>query len=127
MIFSSCAPRIIYYGRSYEPTTDVEIYFRESDIKEQHEIMGKLVYEVTAKKRSEKVQRKLMNEAKRKGADVILFDDIELTNMGTNSGGAAAGAGANVSKAEGFVGTYGSRTKYRRGQEVKASLLKFTK
>lgn len=118
---SSCGNRIIYYGRSYEPTQQVEIYFREGDVKQSHEVMGKLVYEVSATRRSEKVQAKLMNEGKKKGADAIIFDDIELTNTGSKTAGAAAGTGRRGF----FFGLFGSRTRYSKGQQVKATLLKY--
>lgn len=120
---TSCGNRIIYYGRSYQPTQQVEIFFRESDVAEPNEIMGKVVYEVSARKRSEKVQNKLMNEGKRKGADAIIFDDISLTNTGSKTGGAVVGA----SKRGGFLGLFGSRTKYEKGQQVKGTLLKYKK
>jgi hypothetical protein len=120
-ILTSCGNRIIYYGRSYQPTTNVEIFFREADVKQPHEIMGKVIYEVSAKKRSEKVQEKLMNEGKRKGADAIIFDEIELTRTGSNTTGAAAGAAKR-----GFLGIFGSRTRFSKGQQVKGTLLKYS-
>jgi hypothetical protein len=122
-VLTSCGNRIIYYGRSYQPTQQVEIFFRESDVGEPNEIMGKVVYEVSARKSSEKVQNKLMNEGRKKGADAILFDDISLTNTGSKTGGAAAGA----TKGGGFLGIFGSRTKYEKGQQVKGTLLKYKK
>ena len=121
-VASSCGNRVIYYGRSYAPTQQVEIYFRESDVSEPNEVMGKIVYEVSARRRSEKVQRKLMRESKRKGADAIIFDDIELTRTGTKTGGAAAGASGR-----GFLGIFGSATKYEKGQQVKGTLVKYKK
>ena len=121
LLLTSCGNRIIYYGRTYPPTAQVDIFFREGDVKAPHEIMGKMVYEVTAKKRSEKVQRKLMTESKRQGADAILFDDIELVNTGSKMAGAAGGkAGGGF-----FCGLFGARTKYSKGQQVKATLLKY--
>jgi len=85
--------------------------------------MGKVVYEVSARKRSEKVQKKLMNEGKRKGADAIIFDDISLTNRGSKTGGAAGG----VAGSRGFLGIFGSRTRYEKGQQVKGTLVKYKK
>ncbi len=120
---TSCGNRIIYYGRTYTPTQQVEIFFREVDLTEPNEIMGKVVYEVSARKRSEKVQNKLMNEGKRKGADAIIFDDISLTNTGSKTGGAAAGAAGS----RGFLGIFGSRTRYEKGQQVKGTLVKYKK
>ena len=123
LLTSSCANRIIYYGRSYSPTQQVEIFFREGDVVEPNQIMGKVVYEVSAKRRSEKVQNKLMEEGKRKGADAIIFDNIELTRAGSKTGGAAAGAGIRRI----FFGLFGSKTKYAKGQQVKGTLLKYKK
>ena len=120
---SSCGSQVIYYGRAYPTTNNVDIFFRESDVENANEIMGKMVYEVPAKKRSDKVQRKLMNRAQRKGADAIIFDDISLTNTGSTTGGAAAGAGFK----RGFLGIFGSKTRYTKGQQVKATLLKYKK
>ncbi|MGC4022814.1 MAG: hypothetical protein QM734_13135 [Cyclobacteriaceae bacterium] len=121
LVMTSCGNRVIYFGRSYSPSTQVDIFFRESDIKNPHEVMGKLVYEVSAKKRSEKVQNKLMNVGKKKGADAIIFDDIELTRTGSKTGGAAAGAAGK----RGFLGIFGTKTKYEKGQQVKGTLLKY--
>ncbi len=123
VILTSCGPRIIYYGRTYTPTQQVDIFFREGDVGEPNEIMGKVVYEVSVRKRSEKVQNKLMNEGKRKGADAIIFDDISLTNTGSKTGGAAGG----VAGRRGFLGIFGSKTRYEKGQQVKGTLVKYKK
>ncbi|MBY0436427.1 MAG: hypothetical protein K2U26_20220 [Cyclobacteriaceae bacterium] len=123
MFLSSCGDRIIYYGRSYPATQTVDIFFRESDVVEPNEIMGKATLEVSAKKNSDKVQRKLMDRAKRKGADALIFDDISLTTTGSTTGAAAAG----TSGRRGFLGIFGSKTKFSKGQQVKATLLKYKK
>jgi ABC-type branched-subunit amino acid transport system substrate-binding protein len=123
ILTASCSNKIIYYGRTYAPTDSVEIYFREGDITEPNEIMGKATYEVTAKRNSDKVQSKIVDRMKAKGADAILFDEIALTNTGSNTGGAVAGAG----RRRGFLGIFGSKTKYTKGQMIKATLLKYKK
>ncbi|MCW5911850.1 MAG: hypothetical protein KIT62_12285 [Cyclobacteriaceae bacterium] len=120
---ASCSNKIIYYGRTYPPTQHVAIFFRESDITEPNEIMGKVTYEVTAKRSSDKVQAKIVNRVKEKGADAILFDEISLTNTGSTTGGAATGAG----RRRGFLGIFGSKTKYTKGQMIKATLVKYKK
>lgn len=119
----SCGNKIIYYGRTYPPTEKVEIFFREGDITEPNEIMGKATYEVTAKKSSDKVQKNIIDKMKEKGADAIVFDDISLTTIGSTSGSAAAGAG----RRRGFLGIFGTRTKYSKGQMIKATLVKYKK
>lgn len=119
-LFCCCNP-VLYYGRTYPATTNVDIFFRESDVKQPHEIMGKVIYEVTAKRRSEKVQGKLLKKGKKHGADAIIYDDIELTRTGSNTTGGAGGA---ILK-RGFLGIFGARTRYAKGQQVKGTLLKY--
>ena len=113
--------RVIYYGRAYPPTVNPALYFRESKVTEPFEEMGKATIEVSAKRRSEKIQNKFVRKAENKGADAILFDDISLTNTGTTSGGAAAGAEIK----HGLFGIFGSKTKISRGQRIKVTLLKY--
>jgi len=122
LTLTSCGNRVIYFGRTYAPTTNVDIFFRESDVKHSHEIMGKVVYEVSAKKRSAKVQEKLMRTSRRNGADAIIFDDIQLTRTGSTTGGAGAGAGLK----RGFLGIFGAKTRFSKGQQVKGTILKYT-
>ncbi len=123
LILTGCGNQIIYYGRSYAPTQKVDIYFREADVKEPNEVMGKVTLEMSARKSSDKIQQKLLKRAQDKGADAIIFDDISLTTTGTTTGGAAAGTGGR----RGFLGIFGSKTKYEKGQQIKGTLLKYKK
>lgn len=123
ILLASCSDRIIYYGRSYPTTSNLDLYFRESDVSEPHEIMGKATLEVSSKKSSDKVQARLEERARKKGADALIFDDIFLTNTGSKTGGAAAG----TSGRRGFLGIFGSKTKYSKGQQVKVTLVKYRK
>ncbi len=123
IFFSSCGNRVIYYGRQYPKTEHVELYFREDEIPEQFEVMGKATMEVSVRKRSEKIQKKFERKALAKGADVLLFDAVELTNTGSTTGGGAAAAAGR----KGFLGVFGSSTKISKGQLVKVSVLKYKK
>jgi hypothetical protein len=120
---ASCGNKIIYYGRQYPTTQNVDIYFRESDVKEPNEIMGKVTLEMSARKSSDKIQRKLMKRAQSKGADAIIFDNISLTTTGSTTGA----AGAGTAKRGWFFGIFGSKTKYDKGQQVNGTLLKYKK
>lgn len=123
ILLTSCSDRVIYYGRSYPATSNVDLYFRESDVTEPHEIMGKATLEVSARKSSDKVQARLVERVRKKGADAIIFDDILLTKTGSKTGGAAAGTGGR----RGFLGIFGSKTKFSKGQQVNATLVKYQK
>lgn len=90
---------------------------------EPNEIMGKATYEVTAKRSSDKIQEKIVDRVKEKGADTILFDEISLTQTGSTTGGAACGA----ERKRVFFGLFGSKTKYTKGQMIKATLVRYRK
>jgi hypothetical protein len=124
LVVASSCNRVIYYGRTYPETINPTLYFRESEVEEPFEEMGKATMEVSAKRRSEKIQKKFVKKAESKGADAILFDDIALTNTGSTTGGAVAGAQVAHT---GLFGIFGSKTKIRRGQLVKVTLLKYKK
>ena len=122
ILLASCN-RVIYYGRSYPPTVNPGLYFRESEITEPFEEMGKAMIEVSARRRSERIQKKFVRKAEKKGADALLFEDIDLTTTGRTTGGAAAGAEVR----HGLFGLFGSKTKISKGQRVKVAYLKYKK
>ena len=39
LLVPACA-HVDYIGRSYPPTSDVELFFAEADVKESYEVMG---------------------------------------------------------------------------------------
>lgn len=123
LLLAGCSNKIIYYGRTYSPTEKVDIFFREADLREEFEVMGKATYEVSAKKSSDKVQRDLEAKVRRKGADAMIFDALDLTTTGSSTGGGAAGAG----RRGGFLGIFGSKTKLSRGQQIKVTLVKYNR
>ena len=124
VILTSCGNRVIYYGRTYPRTVNPTLYFRMADVGEPFEEMGKATMEVSAKRRSEKIQNKFVKKAEQKGVDALLFDDVTLTNTGSTTGGAAAGA--TVMK-RGLFGIFGSKTRISKGQLVRVTMLKYKK
>ena len=89
--FVACAFRLetrsFTTAAPYPATQNVDLYFREGDISEpEWNKWAKLTYEVTARKASDKVQAKLTEYVKKKGADAIIFDDVSLTMHGKHLG-----------------------------------------
>jgi hypothetical protein len=123
LLLTSCGNRVIYYGRTYPRTINPSLYFREADISEPFEEMGKATMEVSVKRKSEKIQAKFIKKAEKKGADALLFDDVTLVNMGSTTGGAAGG----LAMSRGLFGIFGSKTRLSKGQLVKVSVIKYKK
>jgi hypothetical protein len=42
LFMMSCSHKVQYIGRTYEPTSKVEIFFTSQDIKKDYEVMGKI-------------------------------------------------------------------------------------
>ena len=77
ILLSSCSPVIYYLGDSYEPTSAVEIYYDASEVKKPYKTIGRMTKEVSL---SGDVEKKYMvREAKKRGADAIIFSDLNMT------------------------------------------------
>jgi hypothetical protein len=82
--FGSCGVRINYLGSSLAPTEHVDVYVEASAIKKPYTIIGKgyplhFTYNALTK-----LQKKVVETAREKGADAVLFQDFYLQERGTN-------------------------------------------
>jgi hypothetical protein len=82
LLLSSCiGNEVLYYGKAYPATKDIDIFFQQSDITEPHEIVGKAIYEDSSDSNSAKIQEKIIAAMKMKGIDGIIFEDISLSTI----------------------------------------------
>jgi hypothetical protein len=77
-----------YIGKSYEPTTSVDVYYSEKDIKKEYEVMGHAIGrgpEIFVS--DEQVHKKLIEKARQKGADAIILTgvDVDIESTGESS------------------------------------------
>ena len=86
--------------------------------------MGKLEAEMPAENNSDKLQRKVMREAARKGADAVLIDNFDLTTGGFTSGSVGGGKRGNKG---GSAGASTSSTRVKKNINVEATLIKYKK
>jgi len=121
---ASCSSPFSYFGKTYPATENPELFFREADVKKEYEVMGKLQAEMPADNNSDKLQRKVMREAARKGADAVIIDNFDLTTGGFTSGGVGGG---KRGKKGGSVGVSTSSTKVKKNINVEATLIKYKK
>ncbi|HEX5002421.1 MAG TPA: hypothetical protein VFW78_07980 [Bacteroidia bacterium] len=113
-----------YFGKSYAPTVNAEMFFREADIPEPFEIMGKMDVKMSSKKSTEKIQRKVMQIAASKGADAVIIDNFDQQAGGFTSVG---GGGGKSNKHGGSVSGGVSKTKINQDVVIKATLVKYKK
>lgn len=74
---SSCGVTAKYIGKSYAPTNHVELYMIWEDVPRDYEVMGFADATPNTFSSIEVAQKKLEEMALKKGADAIVFDEIE--------------------------------------------------
>ena len=78
----SCAPLIPYVGDRYPPTSTVDVYYSVKDIKRDYTIMGRMTRELIL---GDHEKKEMIEAAKRKGAEGIIFYDLETDAAGKSS------------------------------------------
>ena len=71
----ACSPTINYLGKSYSPTTKIDLYFDERDITRDYEVMGNMRnagYEIDMDD-LESIKEAMIKKAREEGGDAILF------------------------------------------------------
>ncbi len=88
LLFASCATRINYLGNSYAPTSNVDIFVTEDAIKKNYDVVGKgyvkHAYYTSFSGKAEKIQRLVVEKAKKKGVDAVLIKEYYVPNTGTS-------------------------------------------
>lgn len=70
-----CA-HINYVGKSYDPTDQIDVFYGEEDITREYTVMGHAIGGGQLLVSTSKIQRKLVEKAKSKGADAVLITGI---------------------------------------------------
>jgi hypothetical protein len=85
-IFTACSPSVQYIGRSYAPTANVDLYFDTHDIKKDYEVMGKIDgIGGIIESGFQDIQNKIVEEAKKRGADGVIIYNMEQRVVGTTT------------------------------------------
>ncbi len=111
-----------YFGKSYPATQNVDEYYDSNDVKKPHIVMGKT--ELLKGFRSlEKSQEKILELAKQKGADGVIFSIEENVYGSSNSGSATA---HDKKKSKTTVTTSGTTVDLKQ-QKINAVFIKYNK
>ncbi|MCB9920415.1 MAG: hypothetical protein H6832_18580 [Planctomycetes bacterium] len=122
-----------YAGKSYAPTSHVDVFFDTTDVERKHETMGELKGEATQYNSYEQIEQKMVQDAMAKGADAILFYDLSEVTVGstTSSSGQSDEVRYTVDK-DGNLKKHGSggwsssaTTNEIKDKVIKAKLLKY--
>lgn len=81
--FSSCSVLVNpvhYLGNDLPPTDYVDIYFNFGDVEKEFTVIGKLSNDAGATFSIEKVKEKMIEKARQKGGDAIVFLDLNVSS-----------------------------------------------
>ena len=111
-----------YLGKTYPPTTNPELFFRDQDVPKDYEVMGKVMAEVPYAKKLKYVQSKIESVAREHGADAFILSDIDIRTTGSTSASGGASTGGKVR-----IGGGVNKTKSNELKHLEATLLKYKK
>ena len=126
-----------YVGKTYAPTTSVDVYYSMIDVKRSYEVMGKIKAEAMEGWDSTAMIAELQKQAQARGADAIVVEDVhtEVTGSTTTTSGKHSDKPEYVATAEGKIkkvnskdsGEYYSTTTTveTRQKVIEAELLKY--
>lgn len=84
VLIPACA-HVDYVGRSYPPTSQVDLYFDEREVEAPYDVMGQVIARANDLVSAEKLQAKLMDKAKEKGADAVVITGLERYKTGEST------------------------------------------
>ena len=82
VLFVAACAKIDYIGQSYPPTTHVDLYFSDADIREDYQVMGHVIAQANEGISIENLQKQLEVKAREKGADGIVIHGFDRIQTG---------------------------------------------
>ena len=92
-----------YVGKTYAPTSNVDVYMSADDVSRPYEVMGEARAQVDAipfAKPGQQLQEKLVAEARAKGADGIILGQLQTRTTGSTSNTIGQGQQKKKSKSK---------------------------
>jgi hypothetical protein len=87
MLLAGCTS-VDYVGKTYAPTSNVDVYMSADDVGRPYEVMGEVRAQVDTipfAKPGKQLQDKLVAEARAKGADGIILGQLQNRTVGSTS------------------------------------------
>jgi hypothetical protein len=81
---TGCA-HLDYMGESYPPTSRVDVYFTEENVTRPYTAIGEVIVTGDQLVSSDKMQRKIRDEAMKRGADAVILQSLEAYKAGEST------------------------------------------
>ena len=82
---SACGPTIYYLGDSYPAKERLEVFYDDYDVKRQYEVIGRMTHDQWINYDPQIIKEEMLKEAKKRGADAIVFSDFGSSATDDNS------------------------------------------
>jgi len=74
---TSCSPSIQYLGDSYQSNYTIDVFYSENDVEREYKTIGKMTHDNMFDYEVDTIKDKMIEVAKRKGGDGIIFLDMK--------------------------------------------------
>ena len=125
LAIASCT-KVDYVGEEYPPTDHVDLYFSTADAPAGYKVMGYIVASAPDMVSAEKMQKKMMEKARAKGADGLVIEGLNRYQAGSNTNYSETSTEKTDSKGKTKTTTSGSSsTSGEEKKEIKGTLIKY--
>lgn len=124
LVIAGCT-KIDYVGEEYPPTTHVDLFFSMDDVEQDYKIMGHVVATADDIVSAEKMQKKILEEARKKGADGVVILGMERYQAGSSTSYSETTETKDTKKGTKSTTTATTKTDVEEKKEIKATFLKY--
>lgn len=117
--------KIDYVGEEYPPTTHVDMFFSMDDIEQDYKIMGHVVASAEDIVSAEKMQKKIMEEARKRGADGVVILGLERYQAGSTTSYSESTTTKDTKKGLKSTTSASSSTNVKEKKEIKGTFIKY--
>jgi hypothetical protein len=117
--------KIDYIGEEYPPTSLVDLYFSMDDVRLEYKVMGHVVATAHDIVSAEKMQKKIMEEARKKGADGVVILGLDRYQAGSTTSYTETTETAETQKGSQSVTTATTKTDVEEKKEIRATFIKY--
>ncbi len=80
-IFIIQCAQVNYVGKTYTPTTNIDVYYSDKEIEKEYTSIGHAMGSGGILVSNEKIQEKLIEKARAVGADGVIIKEVEKTKV----------------------------------------------
>jgi len=117
--------KIDYIGEEYPPTSSVEMFFSADDVERDYKVMGHLVATADDFVSAGKMQKKIMETAREKGADGVIILGLDHYVTGESTTHKETSETSDSKKGTKTTTTAVTSTDVDEKKEIRATFIKY--